>query len=361
MKIYVIPSIIFVLSLLSVLTLTSIAPSLAPKQFIFFVVGFLIFFATANWQYFRFKKISHLGYAFLCFLLVFTLIFAENTRGSRRWIDIGSLFSIQPSQLAIPIVGIFLSHFIEQNPLTKLKNLVYALCIVAVPAILILISPDLGTTLVFLMSVGVIFYLTKTEKKHILPMFLASIIVLIFSFEFILRPYQRDRITSFLYTTTNNSEIEVSKDKTYNARQALIAVGSGQILGKGLGQGIQSHLRFLPERQTDFIFASFAEEFGFLGSLVVLFLYISLIATVIKIGHESETKSEFYYCYVVATMTTIQAGVNIGMNIGILPITGVTLPFFSYGGSSILVLSFMFGLVQSISKDQKNKVTLHLT
>ncbi|MCB9812794.1 MAG: rod shape-determining protein RodA [Pseudomonadales bacterium] len=354
MKLWIIPAIISVLGLLSILILSSIAPTLAPKQLSFFLIGFAIFFLIAQIPFKKLLKISPILYFGTIILLAITLILAPITRGTSRWIDVLGIFAIQPSQIVIPTVSLFLLHTFQKKHLTRLKNLLLFLLITLIPAILILIEPDLGTTLVYLASISIIIFLSKTSLKHIFPLFLLTILGIFLAWNLILKPYQKSRITSFI--SPNDSQ-----GTGYNARQSLIAVGSGKLLGKGLGQGIQSHLRFLPERQTDFIFASFAEEFGFIGSSLIIFLYFTLVFILISTANRSKNELEKKFCYVVAIMTTIQIGINIGMNMGILPITGITLPFISYGGSSILSLISMFGIIQSIRINQKQEVTLHLS
>lgn len=353
MRLWIIPATILFLGLLSILTLSSIAPALAPRQLIFFMVGFGLFFLFSRISFKRLQNISLLGYLGTIFMLILTLIIGNVTKGSTRWIDIGGVFSIQSSQLAIPATALFLVTFFKDKPFTRLPNLLLFLLLTAIPGILILIEPDLGTTIVYLLSVGIILFLSQTKKLHMVPLLTGGVATVVIAWMFLLQPYQKSRITSF-----------ISPDDTqgagYNARQSLIAVGSGQITGKGLGQGIQSHLRFLPERQTDFVFASFAEEFGFIGSILVIILYTTLLTTTLKTADTANSPAEQLFCYVTASMTAIQTGINIGMNVGLLPITGITLPFLSYGGSSILTLLAMFGIVQSIKKNQKPKVTLHL-
>lgn len=353
MRQWVIPIIILVLGLLSILTLSSIAPALAPKQLIFFMIGFGIFFFVTKISFKQISNLSKVAYLFLNALLLLTLVIRDITKGSSRWIDIGGIFAIQGSQLAIPIVTIYLTTQFNKKPLTKLTNLFTFLVLTAIPGILILIEPDLGTTVVYLLSISIILFISETKKLHMIPLIAGGFVTIVIAWLFILHPYQKARITSF-----------ISPDDTqgtgYNARQSLIAVGSGQITGRGLGQGIQSHLRFLPERQTDFVFASFAEEFGFIGSILVVSLYTVLVAVTLRTAQKANSFQEQLFCYIAALMTTLQTGVNIGMNIGLLPITGITLPFMSYGGSSILTLLGMFGIVQNIRLNQKPKVTLHL-
>jgi rod shape determining protein RodA len=353
MKLWIIPAIILILGLLSILTLSSIAPALAPKQLIFFLIGFGLFAFFSKISFKRIQELSIFGYIGTIILLILTLFIGNVTKGSTRWIDVAGIFAVQPSQLAIMTTSIYLVTFFQNKPLTKLENLVKFLVITAIPGILILIEPDLGTTIVYLLSILVILFMSKTKKIHMMPLIAGGIVTVIIAWIFLLQPYQKSRITSFIYPSD-------TQGAGYNARQSLIAVGSGQITGRGLGQGIQSHLRFLPERQTDFVFASFAEEFGFIGSIVVVILYANLIWQTLKTAQNAKTFAEQLFCYVTAFMTTIQTGINIGMNIGLLPITGITLPFLSYGGSSILTLLIMFGIVQSIRINQNQKVTLHL-
>lgn len=353
MRLWIIPAITLIFGLLSILTLSSITPELAPRQLIFFMIGFGLFFFVSRISFKRIQQLSAFGYFGTLALLILTLIIGNVTKGSARWIDIGGIFSIQGSQLAIPTTTLFLISQLKNKPLTELKNLVVFLILTAIPGILILIEPDLGTTIIYLLSITTILLIKETKKIHMLPLLLGGLVTVIFSWLFILQPYQKARITSFISP-------QDTQGAGYNSRQSLIAVGSGQLTGKGLGQGIQSHLRFLPERQTDFVFASFAEEFGFVGSVLVLCLYMILITSILNTAKNAGSGAQQLFCYVTAMMTILQTGVNIGMNIGIMPITGITLPLMSYGGSSILTLMTMFGVVQSIKINQKPKITLHL-
>lgn len=354
MKQWLLPSTILILSLLSILTLTSIAPDFTAKQLSFFMIGFLIFFFVSQVPFKTFLKLSPALYIFTNVLLVAVLLLAPITRGTSRWIDVFGLFAVQPSQLAIPTTALFLIHHFNRKPLTQLKNLFSFITLTAIPAVLILIEPDLGTTLVYLISISVIVLLSKTKLTHLIPLIIVSLFIALLAWNFVLHPYQKARISSF-----------ISPDDTqgagYNARQSLIAAGSGGLTGKGLGQGIQSHLRFLPEKQTDFVFASFAEEFGFIGSSLLVFLYLALVFSVIATAQKTQDKGEALFCYVVAILSTTQIGINIGMNIGLLPITGITLPFMSYGGSSILSMSAMYAIIQSIRLNKKQEVSLHLS
>lgn len=356
MRTWFLPALLIVFSLLSVLTLSSIAPQLAPKQLGFFLVGGIIFLIAAKIKFPDYMRLSPVGYISTIIMLILVLVVGLNTRGTSRWIDLGE-FRLQPSQLAIPFVGLFLTRLIEKKDLRILRNLILAGIVAIIPAILILIEPDLGTTLVYLATIATVIYFKELNWLHITTAGVASIVIAVFAWVFVLQPYQKLRITSFL---DNSQQSEISA-ANYNARQALIAVGSGKMLGRGLGQGVQSHLRFLPERQTDFVFASLAEEFGFLGSVVLIGLYALLITYLLFIANESERQSEKLFCYLTASMFLIQTSVNIGMNLGLLPITGLTLPLLSYGGSSILTIMGMLGIIQSIATGQQKTVKLHIT
>ena len=348
---YTLPGIYLVLALISLATLKSIAPELAANQLIFFVLGGLIFFLTSQIKFGNYTRFSILLYLALCAGLLLTLVIGQVTKGSTRWIDVGGVFHIQPSQLAVPVVLLYLSTLITSAKQLSTRLLLQALLTMAIPAGLILIEPDLGTTLIFVTCVGVVIWLAQVQLRHLIWMVGGGLLVGALGWLMVLKPYQKDRIYSFLGSSSD-------PQASYNSRQAMIAVGSGQTWGRGLGQGIQSHLRFLPERQTDFIYASLAEEVGFIGSAVVILLYLILFFHLWQLGYHASDLAEKQYLYGILLLFLTQTFINVGMNMGLLPITGVTLPLISYGGSSILSLTASLGIVQSISSYQPKKSTL---
>jgi rod shape determining protein RodA len=350
-----IPAILGSFALISLITLKSIAPELASTQLIFWLISFAVFFLSSKWKMSFLKKHYYIAYAGLIFLLVLTLVTSTITRGTARWIKFGDLFAVQPSQLAIPIVGFFLAIFASQNKLDNFKNIGRFILIALVPAVLILVEPDLGTTIHFLLSIGIILFLSEIKTKYIWSLVSIGLVSALLAWVLVLRPYQKARITNFI-----NSQSNQQHSDNYNSYQSQIAVGSGQLYGKGLGQGSQSHLRFLPERQTDFIFASFAEEWGFVGGTILMTLYFILSVFLIYRATYTNNKFEYYFLIMAVTAITFQVFVNIGMNIGLLPITGVTLPFISYGGSSLISLSLMMGVCQNIISQQKKKITMDI-
>jgi rod shape determining protein RodA len=354
-KALLIPAVLISFSLISLVTLKSIAPELASVQLIFWIIGLISFTVISRLKLSFLQRNNFLAYSGLIFLLLATLINSSLTRGTARWIKFGDLFGIQPSQLAIPITGFTLAIFASKNKLNNFTNIGKFIGLLALPAVLILIEPDLGTTIHFGLSLGIILFLSEIKTKYIWSLIGVAIIGVIFSWMVVLKPYQKERITSFVNSQNNQED-----SSNYNSFQSQIAVGSGQLYGKGLGQGSQSHLRFLPERQTDFIFASYAEEWGFIGSLILLSLYFILNVFLIYRAMISRNKFEHYYLILVMTTITIQTFVNVGMNVGLLPITGVTLPFISYGGSSLISLCLMLGLAQNIILKQKRKIKLDI-
>lgn len=350
---WLLPLLILSLALLSVITLRSIAPQLLGRQVFFFVAGGVIFFLASRLQSSFWQNISTYLYAGLLFMLLLTQIFGNITRGTRSWIPVGS-FHIQPSQLAVACGGLFLAFWVAKKPLNTLPNLLVFGVLALIPAIFIITEPDLGSAIIYLSGVATLFFLAKTKVSYILTILGLALVTAVIAWTFFLKPYQKDRITSFFQGTSSES------DASYNARQSVIAVGSGQYLGRGIGQGVQSHLRFLPERQTDFIFASFAEELGLLGTIPVIAVYAMLVLFIFFAGSHFKDLSVQYFYYLSAVVLTIQIGINIGMNMGLLPITGITLPFLSYGGSSILSLCFHLGIIQSFLRSYQKREVLHL-
>ena len=355
MRYWFLPATLVILGLLSVLTLSSIAPELASRQLIFFLLGGGVFFSISRLSWKQVTNASVLGYVLTVFLLILTLVVATQTRNTARWIHFGSVFSLQPSQLAIPLVGLYISSLVAHSKNLTLRNILTWAGVVLVPGVLILVQPNLGTTTIYLASLALLVSFLPVTRKQILSMFVIGCATVLIAWLFILKPYQKQRITSFMSPSAD------SAGANYNAQQSMIAVGSGQFWGRGLGQGVQSHLRFLPERQTDFIFASIAEEFGFIGSVVVISIYTGILLFLLRAAQYAQSDSARYFIYIITAQIAIQTSVNIGMNVGLVPITGVTLPLLSYGGSSVLTLCATFGLLQTEILSQKKHLTLHVS
>lgn len=330
-----------VLAVLSVLTLRSVAPAVAGRQVIFFGLAMGVWWLIGRVPLWRLSQNRWWLYGGLLVLLVVPLLIGTTTRGIKAWIDIGPWFSIQPSQLAIPIVALVIGELTSTDMWRSWWRVCLVFAVVLAPAGLIMLEPDLGTTFVYLVSMGALLFYQRLPLKVVGGILSLGVIVAVASWFWWLAPYQKDRLTSFMGANQ-------STDASYNARQSLIAVGSGQLLGRGLGQGIQSHLRFLPERQTDFVFASLAEEWGFFGSITVLICYGLLVYWLWQLATSSREPWMAGYAISLMMMLVAQVGINVGMNMGLVPITGITLPFLSYGGSSLLSLMAMMAVANQI-------------
>ena len=297
-------------------------------------------------------------YLLLNLSLLFLLIYGSITRGISAWIVLPFNFKFQPSQLAVPITALYLINFLKKEQTFSWTLLLQTLSIIALPAILILLEPDFGTVLVFSVALSIFLFFNRLKFKQLMALFFIGCLVLMTLWFLVFKDYQKNRILGFLHLHQTSIDLQATSQETssaYNARQALIAVGSGQFWGRGIGQGVQSHLRFLPERQTDFIFASFAEEWGFVGAIFLLILYFLLLFFLLYLAYKVDNFGEKLYLLVLFTMFLIQIFINIGMNLAILPITGITLPFLSYGGSSVISLFFALGVAQSIATNFKKK------
>jgi len=332
--------IILILSL-GTITIFSVNPLVFQTHLIYVFIAIFVFFLFSSLDFLIFEKLATLFYFLSLFLLLIPPFFGIFSRGAVRWIQIGGV-TFQPSEFAKPFLVIFSARFWLKKGFS-FKRLIVYFSLIFVPFILIVLQPDLGSSLVILgLALGMIL-LTNINLKEILGSSFLFILLAPFGF-MILKDYQKERIKHFLNPFAD------PLGAGYNIIQSIITVGSGGLFGKGFGAGTQSHLAFLPERHTDFIFASFAEEFGFLGSLLVVLLYFFLLQKILKIAKTSRDDFGSYLSYGILFIISFQTFVNIGMNIGILPITGVTLPLFSYGGSSLISTMICLGLIEGVSQ-----------
>lgn len=327
-----------------ILVIYSSSKELAILQGIFAFFGFLIYFLISQFDYRSIKNFISPLYIISIIFLVLVVILGVETRGVLRWIPLG-IIHIQPSEFAKPALILLLAQFWAKNYPTWgniLKSLLWTLPLV----LLIFRQPDLGSTLTILAIWFVMLFASGISIKKMLVIGLMVLFVLPTSWLF-LHDYQRQRFVGFLDPGSD------PLGKGYNLIQSQIAVGSGQIFGRGLGRGTQSRLQFLPEFRTDFIFAAIAEELGFIGSFMILSIYLFLLIYCLKVAGGTFDRFGFLIIFGVSAMILFQAFVNIGMNIGLVPITGITLPLISYGGSSLLATLLSLGLVASVAKFKK--------
>lgn len=324
---------------LGILVIYSSSSQLGFLQAGFATLGLFIYRVLSTVNFESVTNHNKILYFILILLLVVIFILGVETRGSVRWISLGPV-NIQPSELAKPILILFLASFWSRRGPTW-RNIAISLAWVLPILLLIFLQPDLGTALTLGAIWGMMLLGANISfiKVLIMGAFAGVLMPIIWLF---LKDYQKLRIHSFL--SPGNDPLGVG----YNVIQATIAVGSGEIFGRGLGHGTQSRLQFLPEFRTDFIFASIAEEFGFLGSAIVLTLYGILIFKCLQILHRSKSRFGGLIIFGFLGMFLFQIIVNVGMNIGIVPVTGITLPLLSYGGSSLFATLVCLSLVSSV-------------
>lgn len=318
------------------------------RQLIFSVVGVGLFLFFAFYNYHRLSKLNRIAYLILILALIFLLLFGVQIRGSSRWIELG-FFRLQPAELAKIIVGVGLARwlYLRRGQINSWKNFGITFLYAAIPAVLIFLEPDLGSAAIVMVVWFGLMLLSPLRKTYVIIFLLVAVVFGGVAWKFMLKDYQQQRIEVFLDSNKD------PKGRGYNVRQAVIAVGSGEMFGRGLGRGLQSQLKFLPERQTDFIFASASEEIGFVGVTVLLFLYYLLFRRLMRIMKYARDDLAMYITGGILFLFFAQVLINIGMNIGLLPVTGIPLPFLTYGGSSLLVTCIALGIVQNIARQSK--------
>ncbi len=322
---------------------TSILDNYVVRQVLFGLVGLVVYFVVASIDYHLFLKYYRWIYVVVIGLLVFTLVIGQARFGSQSWVEILT-FTVQPSELAKVLMVIVLARLLDgsEHDLDSIVPFLLSAILVAAPLVLIYLQPDFGTMLILLITwVGMVF-LAGVRWRHILLLGLAGVAAVPVVW-FRAPDYMRRRIVDFIFPGHDPS------GSSYNTLQALISIGSGGWWGKGYLLGTQSQLHFLRVRHTDFIFSVLAEEFGFVGSLILLGLYAVLLLRQIRIAGQASDMAGRLIVGGVATLVFAQAFINTGMNAGLLPVTGLTLPLVSYGGSSLTTTMLALGLAQSVA------------
>jgi rod shape determining protein RodA len=338
-------------SLIYSLVMGTANDGLGLKQGMIALVGLAIMLVFSFSDYRYFKGTAWIFYAVSLILLIWVYLYGKSVNGAMNWIDL-KIFRLQPSELAkISLIFTLSAYFSNKTHKIKWQHILVSLIILIIPLVLILLEPDLGTAIIVCFIYMTILLASKPTKSQIAV--IVSVVVAIFIFAFlafkgtppfqnVLRDYQKQRIAVFL-----NPDLD-PYGRGYNVKQAQITIGSGNIIGKGLGKGTQSQLQFLPEAHTDFIFAGIAESFGFLGISLFLVLYCFLLTRILDVGAHARDNFGMLCAFGAFGMLFFQVLISVGMNIGYLPVTGIPLPFMSYGGTSLLVSFMAIGLVQSI-------------
>lgn len=343
---------VFVLLILGLVALSSINLGFFRNQLVFAIIGIVAFLFFSQVNYKIIQLYATPIYIVSVILLVLVLVLGIESRGAIRWVEIAG-FRIQFSEILKPFLAISLSSFLVNRKNYSFFSLFLIMIFVFLISFLIFFQPDLGSALIYL-SVAILslIYFGFPIKFFIAGFaFLGILAPLVWR---VLRDYQKDRILTFLNPARD------PLGTSYNAIQSIIAVGSGMFLGKGLGQGTQSGLSFLPERHTDFIFATISEQLGFVGSFIIIACFALLLYRIFKISINCEDSFCKIFTAVSFFIILVQVFLNIGMNTGLLPVVGVTLPFVSYGGSSLLSSFILLGLVSSVQKSMKEPEVLEI-
>jgi rod shape determining protein RodA len=319
------------------------------RQAIFAGVGVVAMIAMAAVDPEVFRRRRNLLYGASLALLVIVFVIGPSIRGSRRWIDLGA-FQLQPSELTKIVLVIFLAGFLAERA-RRLDGVVVlsAIGLAAVPIMLVFFEPDLGSAIVLCAAAGGALVFAGIRWPYLTALAVAVIAISVCALWLlpsagveVLKPYQKERLIGFIHPDSDPS------GSTYNVNQSMTAVGAGGLDGRGVEGATQTNLNYLPEHATDFIFASLAEQRGFLGASILLLLYALLVWRGIKIVAIANSQFAATVAGAITTMFVFQIFLNVGMTIGIAPVTGITLPFVSYGGSSMIVSLAFMGLLQAI-------------
>lgn len=317
------------------------------RQSIWICISVILFFVVSSidWRFLRRTRV--LVPLFIGTIVVLLLLFAVGhvAKGAQSWFRIGFL-GLQPSDPAKIVTILILAKYFSRRhiEIANIRHIivsgVYAFSIF----LLVFLQPDFGgAVIIFGVWFGMLL-VSGISKKHLLAVVTLGILAVTVLWFFVFAPYQKMRIMTFLHPLAD------IHGAGYNAYQSTIAVGSGQLLGKGIGYGTQSKLLFLPEYETDFIFAAFAEEWGFIGSMLLLILCITLLWRIVDIGKNAGTNFETLFALGLAVLFTIHIFIHAGMNMGFLPVTGITFPFMSYGGSHLVTEWFALGILSSMKR-----------
>lgn len=296
-------------------------------------------------DYRHFERHAWVAYGAGMVMLVLVFLLGREVRGSQRWIPIGG-FSLQPSELMKLFLIIALAKYLHNDPKTEgrtLKDLIIPGCILAAPLVLVLKQPDLGTAMILVFIFSTIMFLTQLKLRSLVTLVASLALSAPLTWQYLLKDYQRQRLISFW---------QPEKDllgSGWHAHQAKVAIGSGGVWGKGFLQGTQNQHRFLPDQHTDFPFPVWAEEQGFMGAVLLLFLYLFIVLWGLKIASQAKDRFGAVVAVGISSLLFWHTIINLGMVCGLLPVVGITLPLVSYGGSSVLTILMGIGLLMNIS------------
>ncbi len=320
------------------------------KQILWIVVSLVFFFGLSFVDFSFLKRTDVLVTLFVlsCLSLIFLLLFGSEVKGAQSWLSIAG-FTVQPADPIKLIVILITAKYLSRRhiEIAHVRHILVSGFYAFVPFALVLLQPDFGSAIViFFIWLGMI-SVSGISKKHLLAVFIMGVISFMLLWSFGFTDNQKARIVTFLNPLTD------IQGAGYNAFQSTVAVGSGEVFGKGVGYGTQSRLQFLPEYETDFIFASFAEEWGFVGVVILLALFAVVVWRILANAIAGETNFEILFGVGLAALFMSYITIHIGMNIGLLPVTGLPLPFVSYGGSHLVTEFIGLGILMSMRRHRR--------
>ena len=342
---------VLVLSVISVLEIRSATAmtkfhGFQVKQMGFLAVGLVGMFLMATLDYHRLLDIAHWAYGVSLVSLVAVKLVGQKVMGGRRWINLGGGIHFQPSEWVKLVLIVVIARFFWSRVGQELtwKDIGKAAALICVPMVLVLTQPDLGTALTYLpvLLCGLFFGGVRFKQVAVIGLVLVMLGGIAWASGKRLKPYQQARINAFLNPDSD------PKGSGYQIRQSLIAVGSGGIWGKGTNKGTQTQGDFLPIPYTDFIFAAFCEEHGFIGAVGVLLLYFLILVRLIQNAGTSSDPPGAFLVMGISAVLLFQIAINVGMCVGLMPVTGIPLPLMSYGGSSIIYTFLALGIVMNV-------------
>lgn len=316
------------------------------RQLIWACIGLLIMLICSriDFRFLRRTGVVISIYAISIAMLLAVFVFGYAAKGAKSWISLGG-FSIQPADFAkIALIILLAKYFSRRHVEIKhIRHIMVSAAYAFIPFVLVALQPDFGSAItIFLIWFGMV-SVSGISKKHLGLVIATGFVAFVLLWNFGFKEYQKHRIINFVHPLAD------VRGSGYNAYQSVIAVGSGGIIGKGVGYGTQSRLSFLPEYETDFIFAAFAEEWGFIGIIILLILFGIVFSRIFNVARKGETNFEILFALGVAILFMTHLTVNIGMNIGLMPVTGIPVPFMSYGGSHLLAECIAIGLLMGMA------------
>jgi rod shape determining protein RodA len=321
------------------------------KQIVWIIIGItcFLFISKIDFSFLKNTKSVVIFYCITNLLLGSTLLFGSAIKGSKAWLDFG-FFSLQPVDFVkLALIILLAKYFSKRHVEIKYaRHIIVSFLYTALPVGITLLQPDFGSAMVMLLIWFVMVAISGLSKKHFGAMCVMSVITICILWVSVFKPYQKERVLTFL------DPLRDIRGSGYNVFQSEIAIGSGGLLGKGVGYGTQSRLNFLPEYRTDFIFAAYAEEWGLVGSIILCALILTILLRILYISQNQNDSFLSLIAIGVFAWIFVHSTINIGMNMGVMPVTGIPLPFMSYGGSHFISGCISLGIVASFNFNKFN-------